>query len=316
MIRCFDRLVRISDTRGYAMVLRRVFKKPTRLSLVGATFLAVFEAINSSGFSDNMANRLGLSSNIPDGKEKIVFPEGTSFQIWGNLEIGFLDYTIIAFLAYTLIALRVHRPIENRFGAKKPRKMIAVKSINSIRLGVFFLLFGILSLANKMGRLADSYNNVMGTKATGSLGWYDGSVSFQPFEWGLLDVTELILLFAIFVYLFWRGIEVDRAILNPIPDNRNFIEKIWGGINEAEREKRTDIEGGAAKANTSFTNLVKMLGAAASLNVAASSLDEGDVKSAFNKWKNLTHRKGKQNKDWKGLSASLDQAGKFPEEEE
>ena len=59
-----------------------------------------------------------------------------------------------------------------------------------------------------------------------------------------------------------------------------------------------------------------MLGAAASMNVAASSLDEGNVKVAFNKWKNLTHRKGKQNKDWLGLSESLDQAGSFPNEEE
>ena len=39
------------------------------------------------------------------------------------------------------------------------------------------------------------------------------------------------------------------------------------------------------------------------------------MKVAFNKWKNLTHSKGKQNKDWKALSESLDQAGSFPEEE-
>jgi len=312
------------------MVLRRVFKKPTRLSLLGATFLAIFEAINSSGFSDNVAVRLGLSTrvncdnltgicsgSIPYGKEKIVFPQGTSFEIWGNLEIGILDYAIVALLAYTLIALWAHRPMENRFAAnKKTRKLIAVKSIRWIRLAVSLLFLLFLSTANKMGRFAAMYNNVLGTKETGSFGWHDGSLKFSAFEWGLLDIVELLLLFSLAVYSIWRGIEVDRAILNPIPDNRNFIEKIWGGITEAERDQRTDIEGGAIKANTSFTNLVKMLGAAASMNVAAASLDEGNVKVAFNKWKNLTHRKGKQNKDWKGLSESLEQAGNFPEEEE
>tara|TARA_B100001250_G_C19761604_1_gene772735 strand:- start:351 stop:1289 length:939 start_codon:yes stop_codon:yes gene_type:complete len=312
------------------MVLRRVFKRPTRLTLLGATFLAIFEAINISGFSDNIAVRLNLSSrvtcgpladdctgSIPAGKEKLVLPEGTSMEIWGSLEIGLLDYAIVAFLAYTLVALWVNRPIENRFGAKKiTRKLIAVKSIRWIRFGMISLLLGLLSMANKMGKFADMYNNVLGTKATGSFGWNDGALKFSTFEWGLIDIVELILLFSFFGYSIRRGIEIDRAILNPIPDNRNFIEKIWGGINDAERYQRTDIEEGAIKANTSFTNLVRILGAAASMNVAAASLDEGNVKTAFNKWKNLTHRKGKQNKDWKGLSESLEQAGNFPEEEE
>ena len=47
---------------------------------------------------------------------------------------------------------------------------------------------------------------------------------------------------------------------------------------------------------------------------AAASLDESNVKVP-NKWKNLTHSKGKQIRDWKALSESLDQAGSFPEEE-
>ena len=304
------------------MVLKRVFKKPTRLTLFGATLLAFFETVNSSGFSDNIALRSGMVSreSIPDGKEKIMIPEGANFEIWGNLEIGALDYVIVAFLVYTLVALWAHRPIENQFGVKKPRKLIAIKSIRSIRLGILSLFVALISTANKMGKFADISNNVRGKTAengySGSFGRHDGAWTFQEAEWGLLDFAELSILFSLSMYLVWKGLEVDKAILNPIPDNRNFIERIWGGIREAERDQRTDIEGGAMKANESFTNLVKMLGAAASMNVAASSLDEGNVKVAFNKWKNLTHRKGKQNKDWLGLSESLDQAGRFPDEEE
>ncbi len=310
------------------MVLKRVFKKPTGLSLVGATFLAIFESVNSSGFSDDIAVRSGLTSriscsspdvctgSIPEGKEKIMFPDGANFEIWGNLEIGILDYAIVASLAYTLVSLWAHRPIENQFGVKKSRKLIAIKSIRWIRIGFLALFVALLSTANKMGKFANISTTITGKRTTGSFGRHDGSWGFEVFEWGLLDFAELSLLFSFSLYCFWKGLEVDKAILNPIPDNRNFIERIWGGIRDAERQQRTDIEVGAVKANDSFTKLVQMLGAAASMNVAAASLDEGDVKVAFNKWKNLTHRKGKQNKDWMGLSESLEQAGNFPDEEE
>jgi len=318
------------------MVLKRIFKKPTRMGLFGATILAVFQSINGSGFSDNVALRAGLqerqichninsggesikqctSGGIPEGKEKLVFPEDLTFEIWGSLEVGTIDYAIVAFLAYTLTALWVHRPIANSSLGSKKRKLVALKSIRWIRIAVLSLFLAILSTANKMGRFAEIYNSWgFGTKTEGSLGWHDGSFGFEPFEWGVLDVAELLALYSFFVYAISKGLEVDRAILNPIPDNRNYIEKIWGGIGEAERAQRNDIEAGAAKANDSFTNLVKLLGASASLNVAASSLDEGNVKVAFNKWKNLTHKKGKQNKDWKALSESLDQVGRFPDEE-
>ena len=318
------------------MVLKQIFKRPTRMGLFAATILALFQSVNASGFSDNVALRTGLqerqtcnivnsggeltqqciSGGIPEGKEKLVFPEDLSFEIWGNLEVGTIDYAIVAFLAYTLTALWVHRPIDNSLGGKKKRKLVALKSIRWIRIALVSISLAVLSTINKMGRFAEIYNSWgFGTQTEGSFGWHDGSFGFEPFEWGVLDFVELIVLYSFFVYAISRGVEVDRAILNPIPDNRNYIEKIWGGISEAERAQRFDIEGGAAKANESFTNLVKLLGASASLNVAAASLDEGNVKVAFNKWKNLTHSKGKQNKDWKALSESLDQAGSFPEQE-
>jgi hypothetical protein len=301
------------------VVLKRVFKKPTRLSLFGATLLALFESVNSSGFSDNIAISTGLvgQESIPQGKEKIMIPEGADLEIWGNLEIGVLDYAIVTSLVYTLVSLWVHRPIENQFGVKKTKKLIAIKSIRSIRMGILVLFVSLLSTANKMGKFADISNNVLGkTTNVGPFVFGEWDFQGQELEWGLLDFAELSFLFCLSLYIVGKGLEVDKAILNPIPDNRNYIERIWGGIREAERDQRTDIEEGAMKANESFTNLVNLLGAATAMNVAAASLDEGNVKVAFNKWKNLTHRKGKQNKDWLGLSESIDQAGSFADEEE
>tara|TARA_B100001123_G_scaffold434802_1_gene562007 strand:+ start:961 stop:1884 length:924 start_codon:yes stop_codon:yes gene_type:complete len=301
--------------RGGIMIMRRVFKEPTKLSLLGATFLAFFEILNSAGYSDNVAFKAGLIDQTTPGKEKLVIPEGLSSDIWGGMQIGLLDYAIVLFLAYTSMALWAHRP-RDYLSQKRSQKIVAIKSIGWIRAGFLSLLVGLLSTANKNGYFADLVFNVTGEKTEGALGRIDGSWGFQPMEWGFLDYLELILLYSLFIFAIWKGTEVDKAKLNPIPDNRNFIERIWGGIKDAERDQRTEIEVGASKANTAFTSLVNLLGAAVSLNVAASSLDEGNVKSAFNKWKNLTHSKGKQHKHWGGLSESLDQAGNFAKEEE
>ena len=298
-------------------MLRRVFKEPTSWGLMGATFLAIFEVINSAGYSDNIALLSGLVEEVPAGREKIVFPGRVSTDFWGVLEIGTLDYIILAFLSYNIIGLWAHRPRDNMLSLKKSKKIIAIKSPGWIRVGILGLIVGLISTANKRGVFADLASSFSSEEKQGSFGRVEGgSWDFEPFEWGLLDYMELAILYSFFLYSIWKGIEVDKAKLNPIPDNRNYIEKIWGGIKEAEREQRSEIELAAPKANDSFTKLVKMLGAAVSLNVAASSLDEGNVKVAFNKWKNLTHSKGKMNKDWKGLSESLNQAGVFPEEEE
>ena len=81
------------------MVLKQIFKRPTRMGLFAATILALFQSVNASGFCDNVALRTGLqerqtcnivnsggeltqqctSGGIPEGKEKLVFPEDLSF---------------------------------------------------------------------------------------------------------------------------------------------------------------------------------------------------------------------------------------------
>ncbi len=295
-------------------MIRRLVKEPSSQGIITATFLAIFELINSSGYSDNIAMRSGIIEASPPG-EKIVMPTGLSFDIWGEIQMGPLDYAIILFLAYTSLGMFVHRP-----GAKNKNKskdkIIAIRSIKWIRGGIMSLLVALLFTANMVGFFADLWQNITGEITEGYFWIEEGSLGFQEFEWGIVEYAQLFFLYSFFLFSIWNGIEVDKAKLNPIPDNRNFIERIWGGIKDAERDQRTDIETGAVKANTAFTDLVKLLGAAASLNLAAASLDEGNVKGAFNKWKNLTHKKGKQHKDWSGLSQSLDQAGNFAKEEE
>ena len=115
----------------------------------------------------------------------------------------------------------------------------------------------------------------------------EGSWGFQEFTWGIVEVLQLAFLYSIFLYSIWNGIEIDSSKLNPIPDNRNFIERIWGGIKQAERDQRADIELGAVKANKSFTKLVNLLGAAASLNLAAAPQMRGQRQSCFQQMEEL-----------------------------
>ena len=296
-------------------MIRRAIKEPTNTTIISASFLALFELINSSGYSDNVAIRAGLIDNTPVAGEKLVVPTTLSFDIWGELKIGTIDYAIVLFLAYTLAGMYLYRPgwDDNQ---KMQERIFAIKSIRWIRFGTISLIIALIFTANMVGYFADMWTNVTGETKEGYFWRESGSWGFQEFTWGIVEVLQLVLLYSIFLYSIWNGIEIDSSKLNPIPDNRNFIERIWGGIKQAERDQRTDIELGAVKANESFTKLVNLLGAAASLNLAAASLDEGNVKGAFNKWKNLTHRKGKQHSHWSGLSESLDQAGSFAEEEE
>ena len=146
------------------------------------------------------------------------------------------------------------------------------------------------------------------------IGRSNGTWGFLPLELGIADYLEIAVLYSLFVFAFWKGVEIDRSTLDVLSDKRNSIEKVWDNVFEAERESRTDVDEGASKINKAFTDLVNMLNAASTMNVAATSLDQGNVKGAFNKWKNLTHRKGKLFNDWQGLSGSMEQMGKFDQE--
>ena len=296
------------------MGLKDNFKEPTILSLFASTILAIFQFLNSFGQMDDIARKTGLFSDMDPTKEKLLIIPSSSLEFWGELQPGTQDYAIAAILVYTLISLWVHRPVEPGLKPKKRGlRLLTVKSSRWLRASILFLLLSILSTANKRGYFAKIYSNIIGPK-TGMIGRSNGSWGFQPLELGLTDYLELAALYSLFVLAIWKGIGIDRSTIEAFSDKRNAIEKVWDNVFDAERESRSDVDSGASKINEAFTDLVNMLNAASTLNVAATSLDQGNVKGAFNKWKNLTHRKGKLHTDWKGLSVSIEQMGNFDED--
>jgi len=296
------------------VTLKDSFKEPTRLSLIMASILAVFQFLNSLGLMDNVAFRLKLIETVNGPNEKLIIP--TKMHIWGILKPGIQDYAISAFLIYILISLWINRPVEPSIYVAKKRKIrfISVKSMRPIRWGIIFLLFGLLSTANKRGKFSE-IATAFGFVKEGRIGLSGGSPGFEPIEWAIRDYAELAILYLLFIIAMWRGLKIDTSRLIPADDGTH-IEKIWVNSDQSERLQRTNNEEGASRINSAFTDLVGMLSAAATLNLAAASLDEGNVKGAFNKWKNLTHKKGKQFKDWTGLSESFDDVGKFKTQDE
>ena len=298
--------------------MKDTFKEPTRLWLLFATVLAVFQFLNSFGMIDDIAFQLQLLEAANGPHEKfLLIPAGFSMEFWGVLELDWRDHAIVGFLIYTLIGLWLHRPREQ--GAYKPKKkgkrLISVKSGRWLRVGIISLLIGLLSTANKTGKISALMNNVIGGDEEGRLGIVDGSPDFEPLEWAPQDYAELTILYLLFLFGLRKAIKIDTSRL-VLYDSGTHIEKIWVNSDDADRLQRSNIEEGASRINRAFTDLVNMLGAAASLNLAAASLEEGNVRAAFNKWKNLTHAKGKQAKDWKGLSESIDDVGKFKQRDE
>ena len=296
--------------------MKDTFKEPTLLGLAGATALAVFQFLNSFGMMDDIAYQLQLLEAANGPNEKfLIIPK--SFEFWGVLEPSIQDYIIVGFLIYTLIGLRVHRPREQ--GEYKPKKkrerLISVKSRRWLRGGTISLLIGLISTANKTGRVSALVNNIIGGNREGRLGIVDGAPGFEPLEWAPQDYAELTILYLLFLFGLRKGIKIDTSRL-VLYDSGTHIERIWVNSDDADRLQRSNVEEGASRINRAFTDLVNMLGAAVTLNLAAASLEDGNVKSAFNKWKNLTHAKGKQKKDWAGLSESIDDVGKFKQRDE
>lgn len=298
--------------------MKDTFIEPTRLWLLFATVLAVFQFLNSFGMIDDIAFQLQLLEAANGPHEKfLLIPAGFSMEFWSVLELDWRDYVIVGFLIYTLIGLRVHKPREQ--GTYKPKKKrkrpISVKSRRWLRVSIISLLIGLLSTANKTGRISALVKNVFGGNREGRLAIVDGSLGFELQEWAPQDYAELTILYLLFLFGLRKGIKIDTSQL-VLYDSGTNIERIWVDSDDADRLQRSNIEEGASRINRAFTDLVNMLGAAVSLNLAAASLEDGNVKSAFNKWKNLTHAKGKQAKDWKGLSESIDDVGKFKQRDE
>lgn len=309
-----------ASIRGDSVGLKDRFKEPTRISLIAATILAVFQFLNTFGFMDDVVSQFGLY-NGNDGHEKfLIIPAGFSLEFWGILKVDWRDYIVAAFLLYTLIGLWLHRPVEPGVyvAKKKKKKLITLKSPGWFRISVITLIIAITYTLNKSGKIASIASDALAKEFVGRIAFVDGSISFteEPIVWVFRDFAELSILYILFIFGMRRSINIDRSRLDELADTRTQMQKIWKSSYDAEKMQRTDVLDGASRINSAFTDLVNMLGAAASLNLAAASLDEGNVKNAFNKWKNLTHSKGVQSDDWKNLSASLDDIGKFKSEED
>jgi len=291
--------------------LRNTFKEPTNIGLISASVLSIFQFLNSFGLMDNLANR---SWSTNSEKEKfLLIPNGTEF--WGFLQPGLVDYVIVAFLLYTLIGLWAHRPVDPGLykRKKKKKRLISIKSGKWLRRSVLLIVISTAYTQNKRGLFADWVNNVMKTD-------YEGRANlitreFEPVQWVITDFIELILLYSLVSLALWKAIKFDPSRL-VISDSSTQIEQIWINSDKSERLQNSNVDEGASRINDAFTDLVSMLSAAASLNVASLYLEDGNVRGAMNKWRNLTHKKGRQSKEWRGLTESLDDVGKFKKREE
>tara|TARA_B100000959_G_scaffold226034_1_gene240450 strand:- start:278 stop:1189 length:912 start_codon:yes stop_codon:yes gene_type:complete len=301
------------------MALKDRVKEPTILSLMAASVLAFFQFINSLGVTDNLAFRLNLidSQNGPYEKFMII-PTGMSGEFWGPLGIDWRDYAIVGFLIYTLAGLWLHRPIDPRahIKPKAKKKIITIRSPWSLRLGMLTFFIAIIMIANKRGSFAKFIGSVKGKKDhEGQYTFSDGSLEIEPLGWTIMDYLEITAAFLLFILAMWRAIKLDTTKLIPF-ESKVMIDKVWVNSDKSERVSLSDRDKGASLINEAVTDLISMVSASASLKAAGASLDQGNVRGAFNKWQNLTHKKGVQNKDWKGLSESLDDVGKFKSEDE
>ena len=296
------------------MALKERVKEPTSLSMVIASVLALFQFINSLGYSDNIASRLGMLDIDHSNHEKfLIFPSGMSGDFWGPLGIDWRDYVIVGFLVYTLAGLWLHRPIDPKAASstKKKKRPISIRSPWSLRLGILTFFVGIAMLGNNRGSFVKFVGSVKGKKDyEGKYSYSNGSFEVEPLGWSLMDYAEISVVFLVFILAIWRGIKIDTSKILPI-DSKLMIDKIWVNSDKSEKVGISDREKGASLVNEAVTDLVNMVSVSASLKLAAASLDQGNVRGAFNKWQNLTHKKGVNHKDWKGLSESLDDVGKF-----
>ena len=302
------------------MALKDSVKEPTIFGMFLASILAIFQLINTSGRMDDLANSFFPEIEKNGLNEKLVFPTGSNPEdFWGVLEIYWLDYAIMAYLAYTLAGMWLHRPIEPGLlrPKKKKQRLFTIKSRKWLRLVIFGIPLSILGILNKRGQFGDLiFNFFPDTESAGKeITIVDGSVGWAIAEWSLIDYLQIILLVALIIIGFRRGVKIDTSRIVPTQP-KSAIDRIERATLDAIRAQNKNEEGGETKINSAFADLVNMLGATVTLNLAASSLEEGNVKSAFGKWKNLTHEKGKQAIHWKELSESMDEMGNFKTDEE
>ena len=262
--------------------------------------------------------------NILEGKEKLIFIP-TSWKmastmysdlpisLWADLKFHNQDYLIGAYLSFVLFRIWLHRP-SRIFNKRKKPKIITIKSGRWFILSFFSFIGVILFIINKYGKLAGAYSK------TGLASFPDGARLNSPWQdtrWieplpeiSLVDYLEILLAFVLLSVCLRKAfkIKIPKIIRE---DNLTSIERVWKNTDEAISLGMVKSEKSLPLMNKAFSELIDLLSASASMNIAATALEDGDVKTSFDRWSMLTAEKGREAEKWSGLSSSLSDIGNF-----
>lgn len=311
-----------------------IFSEPTSRTIAFATFIALFELVNITGQMDSVVSLINNANilpefNILEGKEKLILiPTSLKtaslmysdlpISLWADLKFHNQDYIIGAYLFYVLLRIWIHRPSKISTKRKKP-KLITFKSRRWFFLSLLSLISSSLFITNKFGKLASLYSK------TGFKTFPEGARLNSP--WGdprwieplpkisFFDFLEvfLVLLFVVFCLNKTFKITLPKRIRE---DNLTSIERVWKNTDDAISLGMDKSDKALPMVNKAFSELVDLLSASASMNIAATALEDGDVKTSFDRWSMLTAEKGREADKWIGLSNSLSDIGIFNEGDE
>tara|TARA_B100000767_G_C19707895_1_gene511392 strand:+ start:35 stop:985 length:951 start_codon:yes stop_codon:yes gene_type:complete len=311
-----------------------IFSEPKSYTVVFSTVIAIFEIINVLGLMDDVVialNNYDLFPEIPiiESKEKLILlPSSIAMAtnifsnriIWGDLKLGHQDYIIIIYLLSTLFRLWINNPsrklkIENY--RKKP-KMISIKSRRWFLLSFFIIIFTTLFIVNKLGRLAKIYERTgFATFPEGAkLNLWADPKWIEPLpNLGLFDYFSLLLIFLFLIYCLKQSF-IIRLAKKTKQDKLSAIERVWKNTDDAISIGLSKPNKSFPIVNDAFSKLLDLLSVSATMNIAATALEDGDVKTSFDRWSLLTAPEGKESEKWEGLSNSLSDIGNFEVEGE
>ena len=126
----------------------------------------------------------------------------------------------------------------------------------------------------------------------------------------MVDYLEILLAFVLLTICLRKAfkITIPKIIRD---DNLTSIERVWKNTDEAISLGMVKSEKSLPLVNKAFSELIDLLSASASMNIAATALEDGDVKTSFDRWSMLTAEKGREAEKWSGLSNSLSDIGNF-----
>jgi len=306
-----------------------IFSEPKPRTIAFATLLALFEIINISGQMDSFVLTINNMQILPEftvleNKEKLIFIP-TSWKtaslmysdlpvsLWADLKFHNQDYLIGAYLSLVLFRIWLHQPSEVNTKRKKP-KIITFKSRRWFLLSLLSSVGVILFIVNKWGKLADAYSKTgfktfpEGARLNSPGG---GPRWIEPLpEISLFDYLEVFLALMLVLFCLRKAFKITlpKRIRE---DNLTSIEKVWKNTDDAISFGINKSDKSLPLVNKAFSELIDLLSASASMNIAATALEDGDVKTSFDRWSMLTAEKGKEAEKWKGLSNSLSDIGNF-----